>query len=324
MARTAQRKRISGAALRPMLATLIDAPFDDPDWVFETKWDGFRIVAKIDHGEVALYSRNGNRVTARYPGIADALCKVRHQAVLDGELVALDAKGRSNFQALQNVQRTRARLRYYVFDLLFLDGEDVRRLPLLERKRLLRSLLPRTSLIRYSRHAARYGKKAFRAARRSRLEGIMAKEAHSLYHSGRRTRDWLKIKTARRQEVVIVGYTRPRRSREHFGALVLALRRKGKWRYAGRTGAGFDRASLASIHARLRRLKTGRKPFAQDVPDEKSTTWVRPSLVCEVKFTEWTGDGQMRHPAFVGLRNDKAAREVVAETETHVARRRVR
>ena len=304
-----------------MLATLIDAPFDDPDWVFETKWDGFRVVSKVDRGSVALYSRNGNRVTQNYPAVATALQQIRRPAVLDGELVAVDAKGRANFQLLQNAGRTHVRLRYYVFDLLFLDGDDVRGLPLLERKRLLKRLLPKNSLVRYSRHVKRLGIKAFRAARRAKLEGIMAKRAASRYYSGNRTRDWLKIKTARRQEVVIIGFTKPRRSRKHFGALVLALRRKGAWHYAGHTGTGFNTASLKAIHARLRSLVSKRKPFKQRISNESSTTWVRPTLVCEVKFTEWTKDGQMRHPAFVGLRRDKPARTVTAEAESRFKKR---
>ncbi len=167
-----------------MLATLIDAPFDDPGWVFETKFDGFRVVSKVDRGGVTLYSRNGKRITKTYPAIAKALSAIRRPAVIDGELVALDAKGRSNFQLLQNAQRSRVRLRYYVFDLMFLDGKDMRRRPLLERKSLLRPLLPKSSLIGYSRHVRRFGKKAFRAARRQRLEGIMAKRADSPYRSG--------------------------------------------------------------------------------------------------------------------------------------------
>ena len=305
-----------------MLATLIDAPFDDPDWVFETKWDGFRIIAKAARGTAALYSRNGRNVTKNYPAIARALAKTRHRAVFDGELVALDKKGRSRFQLLQNARQGKARLCYYAFDLLSLDGRDLRRLPLLKRKRLLRSALPRSATIRFSKHVKRYGKRAFRAAQRRGLEGIMGKRAQSRYHSGRRTRDWVKIKTARRQEVVIVGFTKPRRSRKHFGALVLALRKGHAWRYVGHTGTGFSAASLKSLHDTLKSLVRPRKPFRQPIPNEQSTTWVRPRLVCEVKFTEWTHDGQMRHPAFVGLRGDKPATKVVREKAIRMKKRR--
>ena len=305
-----------------MLATLIHAPFDDPDWLFETKWDGFRIVADVTRGRAALYSRNGKNVTKAYPSIATALAKSRHRAVFDGELVALDGKGRSRFQLLQNARRGRPRLRYCAFDLLFLDGKDVRRLPLLERKRLLRSVLPKNASIRFSRHVRRRGVSAFRAAERRGLEGIVGKRAQSFYQSGRRTRDWVKIKTVRRQEAVIVGFTRPRRSRKHFGALVLALRRGRSWRYVGHTGTGFSAASLEAIHARLQALVRRSKPFSQQVPNEKSTRWVRPKLVCEVKFTEWTRDGRMRHPAFVGLRGDKPAVDVIREREFRMAKQR--
>ena len=309
------------AAPKPMLATLIDAPFDDPDWLFETKWDGFRVIAKVARGTAALYSRNGGNVTRRYPAIAAALAKSRHRAVFDGELVALDKQGRSRFQLLQNALKEKVRLRYYVFDLLSLNGEDTRSLPLLERKRLLRPVLPKSAVIRYSKYVRRYGKRAFRAAARRGLEGIMGKLAGSPYRSGQRTRDWVKIKSGRRQEVVIVGFTRPRGSRKHFGALVLALRKHGAWHYAGHTGTGFNAAMLKSLHARLKSLIRPRKPFRQRIPNEPATTWVRPRLVCEVKFTEWTKDGQMRHPAFVGIRGDKPVKNVVREKELHLKRR---
>jgi bifunctional non-homologous end joining protein LigD len=305
-------------AMKPMLATLIDAPFDDPDWIFETKWDGFRILAKLRPGAGArLYTRGGLDVTKSYPKIAAALSRVRHKAVLDGELVALDRAGRSRFQLLQNAGSSRVRLRYHVFDLLSRDGRDIRRLPLIERKKLLLTALPRSTLVRFSRHVRRYGVRAFRAARKRHLEGIVAKRADSPYRSGHRTRDWLKIKTARRQEAVIVGFTRPRKSRKYFGALVLAVRQGRAWKYAGRAGTGFDALTLKSLHARLSRLQTSRPPFKSVPAGSGSTIWVRPRLVCEVKFTEWTRDGQMRHPAFVGLRSDKPASRVVRERERH-------
>lgn len=311
-----RKQRIATAALRPMLATLVDAPFVGPDWIFETKWDGYRIIARIDDGRVTLLSRRGTDVTRDYPRIAAALAKLRraHQAVIDGELVALDRSGRSRFQLLQNAGNTRTRLVYYVFDLLFLNGSDLRRFPLVERKRQLRSLLVPGRVVRYSRHVQRSGKAAFRNARRRGYEGIMAKLAQGPYLSGRRSREWLKIKTGLRQEVVIVGYTRPQRSRQYFGALVLAVRKGDKWKFVGRAGTGFDRDNLKFIHAKLAPLRTARKPIDASVPGERATIWVRPHLVCEVKFTEWTDDGQMRHPAFLGLRTDKPARSVVRES----------
>ena len=316
MAGGTKKNRILGSALRPMLATLIERPFDDPAWVFEIKWDGFRVIAKVGQGKAVLLSRGGKCVTRDYPGIVAPLEKIRRRAVLDGELVALDEYGRSRFQLLQNAQRARTHLRYYVFDLLFLYGKDLRRLPLIERKRRLRPILPKSSLIRYSKHIKGKGVKFFRTAQRRRLEGIMAKRAQSHYYSGKRSREWLKIKTARRQEVVIVGFTKPRKSRKYFGALVLALRKGNSWRYAGHTGTGFSAVSLKTIHAKLKSLVRARRPFRHQIPNEKLTTWVRPKLVGEVKFTEWTRDGQMRHPAFVGFRGDKPAAAVVREKET--------
>jgi bifunctional non-homologous end joining protein LigD len=201
-----------------VLATLTDAPFDDDDWVFETKWDAFRMIACIEGGTVALYSRNGKVISDSYRAVAQALEKVQSDAVLDGELVALDAKGISHFQLLQNALRAEAPLRYCVFDVMFAGGEDLRSLPLLERKKRLRRLLPKHPVIAYSEHRAAKGIAFFREAQERGLEGIMAKRGSSQYLSGIRTADWLKIKTARRQEVVIAGFTAPRRSRSQSWA----------------------------------------------------------------------------------------------------------
>lgn len=298
---------------RPMLATLIDAPFDKKDWVFETKYDGFRMVAVIAKGKVTLYSRNGTDVTRRYLPIAHALKQVKRDAVVDGELVALDRQGVSRFQLLQNALRAKALLRYYVFDILFLDGKDLRKLPLLKRKERLQGIVPASPLIAYSTHRFEHGKRYFVEAKKKKEEGIIAKRAAGPYVSGKRTREWLKIKTGARQEVVIVGFTLPRRSRKYFGSLVLAVRDGKKWRYIGHVGTGFDRTTLKDIHTRLMPLCTARKPFDDKIRYENQTVWVKPKLVGEVKFTEWTDKGEMRHPAFIGLRNDKKAEEVVHE-----------
>ena len=296
-----------------MLATLTDAPFDDPEWVFETKWDGNRVVAVIEKSRVTLYSRNGKIVSDSYMPIAKALEKVGHDAVIDGELVALDSKGVSRFQLLQNALRTSANLRYCLFDLMALDGEDLRQLPLIERKARLRPIVPRDRLLSFSGHRRTHGTRYFKEAESEGLEGIMAKRAQSVYLSGARTTDWLKIKTVKGQEVVIVGFTAPRRSRPHFGSLVMAVRDGGTWRYVGHVGTGFSHSALAEIHAKLSPLRTDSSPFTKPVKDQASTTWVRPRLVAEVKFTEWTDAGEMRHPAFVGLRDDKTPEEVVLE-----------
>jgi bifunctional non-homologous end joining protein LigD len=298
--------------LRPMLATLIDAPFDDKDWVFETKWDGFRLVAETAGEKTSLYSRNGNEVTQRYAAIAEALGLIKHHALIDGELVALDAHGRSRFQLLQNALRGKARLRYYVFDLLFLDGKDLRGQPLLERKRRLRAMLGRHPLIHYSSHSRQRGIAEFDKARRAGEEGVIAKRAAGLYYSGKRTREWLKIKATHEQEAVIVGFTAPRGSREYFGSVVLGVYHKGKLVYVGHSGGGFSRQMLKTLHARMMKLKTDKKPFA-GVAHEEQITWIAPRLVCQVKFTEWTDKGEMRHPVFLGLRADKPPRQVRRE-----------
>jgi bifunctional non-homologous end joining protein LigD len=302
---------------RPMLATLVDKPFDSKEWVYETKWDGFRLIAEVKRGSVRLFSRNGIDVTTRYHAIAQALRAFTEPCVIDGELVALDAKGRSRFQLLQNALRDeKTRLQYCVFDLLFLGGKDVRRKPLLERKRLLKQMLPRTRLVRFSEHIQENGIALFKKAKQAGLEGVMAKRAAGLYYSGKRTREWLKFKAVNEQEVVIVGYTAPRRSRKYFGALVLAVRKDLRWRYVGHAGTGFDEETLQSLYAKMQPLKTKAKPVAAKVKDEAQTTWLWPRLVGEVKFTEWTDRGEMRHPVFLGLRGDEKATDVIREVPT--------
>jgi bifunctional non-homologous end joining protein LigD len=299
-----------------MLATLTDAPFDDTGWVFEDKYDGFRMVAKIEGGKVTLYSRNGKIISHSYIEVARVLEDVRGDAVIDGELVALDAKGVSHFQLLQNALRNKAKLQYCAFELMFLDGKDLRGLPLLERKKRLSTILPHHRLIAFSRHRKTFGNRFFEEAGRQGLEGIMAKRAESRYVSGARTTDWLKIKTSKRQEVVIAGFTAPRRTRPFFGALVLAVRKKNGWRYIGHVGTGFSHKTLEELHGRLVKLKSAKSPFPTKVKDEAATTWVKPSLVAEVKFTEWTNSGEMRHPVYLGLRTDKQAEDVSRERET--------
>lgn len=306
--------------LRPMLATLTDKPFDDPDWIFETKWDGFRLMAEIKDGSVALYSRNLIDLSRKYPSVCSALRGLRRFAVIDGELVALDARGRSRFQLLQNAERETVRLHYCVFDLIYLDDQDLRDHPLIERKELLEKILPRDPLLHYSTHVWDKGIAAFKRAERAGEEGVMAKLSTSRYYSGQRSREWLKVKASLGQEVVIVGFTAPRRSRAYFGSLVLAVREGNRWRYVGRAGTGFDRQSLKSLHALMVPLITKTKPIAEKVPDEANTTWVKPKLVGEVKFTEWTSKGEMRHPVFLGLRTDKKATDVIREIPKRGAR----
>jgi bifunctional non-homologous end joining protein LigD len=301
--------------LQPMLATLTDGAFDDAGWIFEGKYDGFRMVAEIKDRKVALYSRNGKIISGSYIEVARALEDVKGDAVIDGELVAIGKDGISHFQLLQNALRHEAKLLYCAFDLMFHDGEDLRGLPLLERKKRLKAILPRHKLIRFSGHRTRFGTRFFEEAERKGLEGLMAKRAESTYASGARTADWLKIKTSKRQEVVIAGFTAPRRTRPFFGALVLAVRDNNMWRYIGHVGTGFNHKTLEELHSKLVKLESATSPFPKKMKNEAVTTWVKPALVAEVKFTEWTSSGELRHPVYLGLRADKRAEDVVRERE---------
>ena len=301
--------------LQPMLATLTDGPFDDAGWIFEDKYDGFRMVAEIKGRKVSLYSRNGKIISGSYIEVARALEDVKGDAVIDGELVAIGKDGISHFQLLQNALRHEAKLLYCAFDLMFHDGEDLRGLLLLERKKRLKAILPRHKLIRFSGHRTRFCTRFFEEAERKGLEGLMAKRAESAYASGARSADWLKIKTSKRQEVVIAGFTAPRGTRPFFGALVLAVRDNNTWRYIGHVGTGFNRKTLEELHGKLVKLKSATSPFPKKMKGEAVTTWVKPALVAEVKFTEWTSSGELRHPVYLGLRADKRAEDVVRERE---------
>jgi bifunctional non-homologous end joining protein LigD len=237
-------------------------------------------------------------VTRKYALLLPALQKIKSSCVLDGEFCALDAHGRSRFQLLQNALNKNARLLYVVFDALFMDGKDIRQKPLLERKTILKGLLHRDPLVRYSEHVAQFGKREFAKALRAHEEGVIAKRATGLYYSGKRTREWLKFKAVHEQEVVIVGYTEPRRSRKYFGSLVLAVRHQAskRWVYAGHVGTGFDQAALKSLYETMQPLRTEKNPFDQKVTSENATTWIVPKLVGEVKFTEWTSESECGIP----------------------------
>jgi bifunctional non-homologous end joining protein LigD len=244
-----------------MLATLTDAPFDENGWIFEDKYDGFRVVAKIDGGKVTLYSRNGKIISHSYIEVARALEAVKGDAVIDGELVAIGKDGVSHFQLLQNALRNEAKLQYFAFDLMFQDGEDLRGLPLSERKERLKLILPK--LIGFSRDRKTFGVKFFKEAERKGLEGIMAKRADSKYLSGARTKDWLKIKTSKRQEAVIAGFTAPRKTRPFFGALTLALQEVNGWRYIGHVGTGFSHETLEELYKKMICSKPPNLPSAK-------------------------------------------------------------
>jgi DNA ligase D-like protein (predicted ligase) len=301
----------SGAAA--MKATLTDERFSDPAWIFERKLDGIRCIAVRDGGPVRLLSRNDLSLDARYPEIASALAaQPRERFAVDGEVVAFDGS-RTSFARLAQRGQRRVRVFLYVFDLLWLDGCDVRPLPLRTRKRLLRSELTFADGVRLTPYRKEAGEALFAEACRKGWEGVIAKRAGSPY-SDRRSRDWLKFKCEMGQELVIGGYTAPQGSRTEFGALLLGYFDGGALRYAGKVGTGFDRATLRDLGARLRALRRDDPPFADAASiRERGVTWVEPELVAQVGFTEWTGAGRLRHPRFLGLRDDKAASEVVRE-----------
>ena len=294
----------------PMLAVLTKAPFDRKGWIFEIKWDGYRALAFKDKN-VRLISRNQKSFNARYPTIVNGLKKLKGTFVIDGEIVVLDSKGRSNFQLLQNYLKTKGAPCYYVFDILFYNGKDLRDLPLLERKKVLGKLIgKKKGIIRLSEHIEEKGKAFFRAAEKQGLEGIMAKNGESPYQC-KRSSDWQKIKTSMRQEAVIGGFTEPKGSRKRFGSLLVGVYKRGKFIYAGRVGGGFNEELLNEVYKKLRPLVIRTNPF-HETP-KSSATWVKPKLVCEVDFAEWTKEGIMRQPIFKGMRVDKNPKEVVRE-----------
>jgi len=298
----------------PMLATLVDGPFDREGWSFEVKWDGYRSLAEIRRRKVRLVSRNGKSLNAKFPTVVVALNGFPVDAIFDGEIVAVDSQGRPDFQALQNAMRSgEGRILYYVFDVLYAAGHDLRALPLRQRTAILSRLLPISKTVRLSESIEKSGMAYFRAAQKNGLEGVMAKDLASPYRSGVRTGDWLKIKTQKRQEAVICGFTQPRASGRYFGALILGAYRQGELVWIGHVGAGFSERGLSDIHKKLLPLVTAQSPFAREPKTNMPATWVAPRLVCEVKFSEWTSGGLMRQPVFLGLREDKSSREVELE-----------
>ncbi len=324
-------KRPMPSAIHPMLAESIEDPFDGSDWLFEIKWDGYRAVTFIENGKARLVSRNQNDLTPRYPELNDLPKFVKAKtAILDGEVVALDAEGRSSFSLMQ--QRTGFRsgtkraapnpnvpVLYYAFDLIYLDGYDWRRVPLEERKRKLASVLTTGDSLRYSDHYAEQGKALFDIAKEKGLEGILAKRRASFYEE-RRSRDWLKIKIRHEIECVVGGYTEPEGSRAYFGSLVLGLfDEKQRLIHVGQVGSGFDHKLLTSIWSELKKREARKNPFYGEVDALRKTYWVKPELVAQIEFTEWThgandGSGpKLRAPVFLGLRDDKDPKECTME-----------
>jgi bifunctional non-homologous end joining protein LigD len=308
-------------SLEPMKAVLSDEPFSDPAWIFERKLDGVRALAFRDRSGARLRSRTGKSLDRSYPELVEALAgDPADDFVADGEIVAFRG-GVTSFSRLQGrmqlgdpdaARRTGVAVFLYLFDLLQLEGGDVTRLPLRARKRLLRRALSFRGPVRYTPHRNRVGEAFYREACERGLEGVIAKRADGRYVYGR-SRDWLKLKCSHEQELVIGGFTAPRGSRTDFGALLVGYHEDGELRYAGKVGTGFGHETLARLGARLRELEVDSSPFAGVSPTPRGTRWVRPELVAQVAFTEWTRDGRLRHPRYLGLRDDKPAREVVRE-----------
>ncbi|MDQ6822894.1 MAG: non-homologous end-joining DNA ligase [Candidatus Eremiobacteraeota bacterium] len=309
----------------PMLATLVDEPFDDDAWVYEIKWDGYRALCTVDEkGRVRLVSRNGLDFLPQFPEFAElSRAFATLPVIVDGEIVSLDDAGRSSFQRLQgsfNRNRPSGRskdvehypLTFVAFDALYADGKDLRKLPLEERKSLLERIIIDKDLVMYSKHVRGAGRALFEQAQKNNLEGIIAKKSDSTYQE-RRTRDWLKIKAQLMAECVVGGYTEPRGSRKGFGALLVGLYEGKTLHYVGHVGTGFDGKLLASLTARLQKLERKTTPFSEVVDSNTKAHWVKPELVAQIRFAEWTRDGLMRQPAFLGLRIDKKPLECKRE-----------
>jgi len=298
-----------------MLATLTEDSFDDPNWIFEIKFDGYRALAHIAKKKVGLYSRNAKLFNARFPTLVEELKKISFDCVLDGEIVILDERGRSHFQLLQNYEEShKGNPDYYLFDILSFKGKDLRQLPLKDRREFLKELLGKYKFkhIHFSESIEKRGKALFEKAKKAGLEGIIAKRKESRYHSTR-SRDWLKIKSKMRQEVVIGGFTKPRGSRKYFGALLIGVYEKGKLIYSGHVGGGFNEKLLKQIYSKMVRLVRKSCPFKDEPHPNAPVVWIQPKLVCEVAFTEWTKDKILRQPIFQGMRTDKSASQVRRE-----------
>jgi bifunctional non-homologous end joining protein LigD len=313
--------------LTPMFASLTDKPFDEEGWVYEIKWDGYRALAYLKNGKVQMRSRNNKVFDDRFYPLRDAMKELGLNAVLDGEIIVVGEKGESRFGDLQNWRsEADGNLMFYVFDLLWHDGYSLMHLPLMERRAQLEQVLPNHPLIRISQVFETSGLEFFEAARKMDIEGIMAKKASSDYKPGFRTREWLKIKTNKRQEVVIGGYTVNEGTSKQFSALLAGVYdNKGHLTYTGKIGTGFTVKMQKEMMKKFKPLLTSKPPF-KDVPDinrpgrfrpnppHAKAYWLKPKLVCEVSFTELTKEGIMRHPSFEGMRDDKKPKEIKLET----------
>ncbi len=289
-----------------MLAKLSDEAFNDKDWIFEIKWDGYRAIADLTHEAPLFYSRNGISFLSKFNKISQDFDKQKYQVILDGEVVAYDEQGKPDFQLLQQIgDNPGAALVYQVFDLLWLNGHSTEELPLIQRKELLKEALIETDAIKYCDHIPEKGIEFFAQMKKMQLEGMIAKRADSLYIENHRTSDWLKIKFSNTEEVIICGFTEPRGSRESFGALILGKYSNQKLTYCGHTGTGFNKTSLQELYQRLQKLIVKSSPFEKTPKTNMPVTWIKPELVCEIKYSEITRDGIFRHPVFITVREDK-------------------
>ncbi|MDP5199439.1 DNA ligase D [Flavobacterium sp. DG2-3] len=321
--KTAQKKAVKKKSdpetekatfLKPMLASVREEPFDDDEWIFENKYDGYRTIAVINEQEVDLFSRNEISFNTNFKPIAEELKKIDHNVVLDGEIVVENEAGKAEFQLLQNYMKTGiGNLKYYVFDLLNLDGNLITELSLLERKELLKILFNKYSFsnVFYSEHTVGDGIKQFEKAAKNKTEGIIAKRADSNYTINKRSSNWLKIKTANEEEAIIIGITEPKNSRKYFGAILLGQYNGKKLEYIGKCGTGFTESILKDLYTKLKPLFIDKSLLDAKIPLRDTIQWVKPKVVCQVKFSEWTQDQHLRHPVYLGIRIDKKAEEVL-------------
>jgi len=317
---SAYPKKATPWAVHPMLATLVDEPFSKDGWLFEVKWDGYRAIAAKKGDRIDLYSRAGTDFAVKYAPVTEAVRALKHDVIFDGEIVIVDEHGKPHFEWLQNWKRDQhGELQYYAFDVLWCDGRDVRSMPLSARKTLLKSLLPPNGLIRYSDHVEKDGLKLFKEMQKRDLEGMVAKRTDSTYREGIRGQEWLKIKTHLRQEVVIGGFTEPRGGRKYLGSLLVGVYDHGMLTYVGHSGGGIPDDQRKALHEQLQKLEQKTSPFAIEPKPNAPVHWTKPALVAEMSFSEWTGDGMMRHPQFEGMRADKKPTNVHREKPKHTA-----
>lgn len=302
--------------LPPMLASSLAEPFNDSDWQFEIKWDGYRAISYLANGKVDIRSRNQLSLCNKFVEVADALKSWPVNAVVDGEVVVLSSDGKADFGALQNWRESKeGTLVYYVFDMLWLDGIDLQKEPLTLRQEILKSLIPDGGVIRFSESIEEFGVDFYEAAKQNGLEGIIAKRKSAPYRSGARVKDWLKVKVEERHEALICGYTKKRGTDRLFSSLLLGLPKGDSFMYIGAVGTGFNGKQQETILRMLKPLTTNQSPFTNPPHINAHIQWVRPQVICEVKYTERTKDGLMRHPSFQGLREDKLAEDLNLEED---------